>query len=298
MRLQKGLAALVTGAGSGIGKAISLHLGKLGVNVSVVDISDDGGSETVRLFNEGSAAAAGGAGEEGDGPHSGETSPKAVFIKCDVSKPEQLAHAFSEHMRLFGRLDLCVNNAGIGDNDWFLEDNSTDGTGMWRKLMEVNLMAVIDGTRLAIQAMESNNGDKERGVVINVASSAGLYPFPGWPIYGASKGGVVMFTRTLADLAEGKGVRVNAICPEGIDTALLKIYMERNPEISKMFLKVVGGFIPMEMIVEGVIELMEDESRAGECLWITNRLGKQWWPSEEEKKRYAIEMPPMDVPDS
>jgi NAD(P)-dependent dehydrogenase (short-subunit alcohol dehydrogenase family) len=116
--------------------------------------------------------------------------------------------AFDMHQQTFGHLDICVNNAGIGDVKSFLDDRSVDGKGSWRKTVDINLTAVIDGTRIAVQAMEGRGG-----VIVNVASAAGLYPSSSQPIYSASKAGVVMFTRSLSKL-KAKGIRVNALCPE------------------------------------------------------------------------------------
>ncbi|CAI5479607.1 unnamed protein product [Closterium sp. Yama58-4] len=273
MKLTDGMAALVTGAGSGIGRAASQFLAAKGLRVTVVDFSEAGGLETVRLIGEQTGRR-----------------DAARFVQCDVSKPSDLARAFAVHMQWCGRLDVCLNNAGIGEKEWFLKDTSADGKGSWRHVLDVNLRAVIDGTRLAVHAMQlSGKGSKggPRGVIVNVASAAGLYPSPNGPIYAASKAGVVMFTRSLAHLA-GSGIRINALCPEFIQTPLVT---QITGQAAKHFPKVVaslGGFIPMETIMDGIAELMEDERRAGECMWITNRLGKQWWPTEEEKRRYLV----------
>ncbi|CAI7827454.1 unnamed protein product [Closterium sp. NIES-54] len=155
------------------------------------------------------------------------TDGMAALVTGAGSGIADLARAFASHMQWCGRLDVCLNNAGIGERDWFLKDTSADGKGSWRHVLDVNLRAVVDGTRLAVHAMQSGKGTKGRtsGVIVNVASAAGLYPSPNGPIYAASK---------------------------------------------------------------GLAELIEDEKRAGECMWITNRLGKQWWPTEEEKRRYLV----------
>ncbi|CAI5494802.1 unnamed protein product [Closterium sp. Naga37s-1] len=273
MKLADGMAALVTGAGSGIGRAASLYLAAKGLKVTVVDFSEAGGLETVRLIREQTGR-----------------QDAARFVQCDVSKPSDLARAFASHMQWYGRLDVCLNNAGIGEKEWFLKDTSADGKGSWRHVLDVDLTAVVDGTRLAVHAMQlSGKGSKggTRGVVVNVASAAGLYPSPNGPIYAASKAGVVMFTRSLAHLA-ASGIRINALCPEFIQTPLVN---QITGQAAKHLPKVVaslGGFIPMETIMDGLAELIEDENRAGECMWITNRLGKQWWPTEEEKRRYLV----------
>ncbi|CAI5943412.1 unnamed protein product [Closterium sp. NIES-64] len=273
MKLTDGMAALVTGAGSGIGRAASLYLASKGLRVTIVDFSEAGGLETVLLIGEQTGR-----------------QDAARFVQCDVSKPSDLARAFAVHMQWCGRLDVCLNNAGIGEKEWFLKDTSADGKGSWRHVLDVDLTAVVDGTRLAVHAMQlSGKGSKggKRGVIVNVASAAGLYPSPNGPIYAASKAGVVMFTRSLAHLA-GSGIRINALCPEFIQTPLVTQVTGQAAKHLPKVVASVGGFIPMDTIVDGLAELIEDEKRAGECMWITNRLGKQWWPTEEEKRRYLV----------
>ncbi|CAI5976084.1 unnamed protein product [Closterium sp. NIES-64] len=273
MKLTDGMAALVTGAGSGIGRAASLYLASKGLRVTIVDFSEAGGLETVLLIGEQTGR-----------------QDAARFVQCDVSKPSDLARAFAVHMQWCGRLDVCLNNAGIGEKEWFLKDTSADGKGSWRHVLDVDLTAVVDGTRLAVHAMQlsgkCSKGGK-RGVIVNVASAAGLYPSPNGPIYAASKAGVVMFTRSLAHLA-GSGIRINALCPEFIQTPLVTQVTGQAAKHLPKVVASVGGFIPMDTIVDGLAELIEDEKRAGECMWITNRLGKQWWPTEEEKRRYLV----------
>ncbi|KDO42469.1 hypothetical protein CISIN_1g014395mg [Citrus sinensis] len=121
---------------------------------------------------------------------------------------------------------------------------------------------------------------KKPGVIINMGSSAGLYPMYNDPIYSASKGGVVLFTRSLTPYKR-KGIRINVLCPEFVQT-------EMGLKVASKFIDLMGGFVPMEMVVKGAFELITDESKAGSCLWITNRRGMEYWPTSEEKAKYLV----------
>eukprot|EP00249_Psilotum_nudum_P024810 c29298_g1_i4 orf=256-2163(+) len=266
MKISPGMAALITGAGSGLGRYMALALAGNGVYISVVDYAEPTGLETVKLVEEEHAKI-----------RQSNVKPAALFIQCDVTKPGELASAFSKHKQCYGKLDICINNAGIGEKVEFTSDCSTDGSGSWRRVVDVNLISVIDGTRLAIQAMKEGG---YAGVILNVSSAAGLYPSQDGPIYSATKGGVVLFTRSLRKYAAQK-IRINTICPEFLETALTR-------KIDRDFLKSVGGFIPIEKFIQGMFELLEDDSKAGACLWISNRGGSQYWPHSDEKKRYLL----------
>lgn len=148
-----------------------MALAEKGVRITVADISEEHGYETVRLVEEVHRKLA-----------KKLESPSAVFVQCDVSKPGMsmipqahvwnwiilvqlrfLIHistatiagnivaAFDMHQQTFGHLDICVNNAGIGDQKSFLHDRSVDGKGSWRQTVDINLTAVIDGTRIAVR---------------------------------------------------------------------------------------------------------------------------------------------------
>lgn len=265
MELKPGLSALVTGGASGIGKALSLALGERGIFVTVLDLSEEKGKHVASLIEKQNAKF-----------HQNLKFPSSMFIRCDVCDKGELSSAFAKHLETFGGLDICINNAGISTPELFYKDR-TDGSGTWRRTIDVNLVAVIDSTSLAIQAMQ---GAQRSGVIINVASSAGLYPSPMDPIYSASKGGVVLFTRSLLPLKR-QGIRVNVLCPEFVETDL-------GSKVDPKILNLVGGFIPMEMVVKGTFQLITDESKAGSCLWITNRKGLQYWPTPIEEAKYRV----------
>ncbi|MBI2766068.1 MAG: SDR family NAD(P)-dependent oxidoreductase [Chloroflexi bacterium] len=237
--------AVVSGAGSGIGRAMATMLAENGAGVVVADIDMEGGKETVERI-----LAAGG---------------KAVFKRCDVTRTEDLAAAMAAAVEHFKRLDIVCNNAGIGGEALFDDD-----PGPWAKVVEIDLTAVIDATRIAVREMKKS---REGGVIINTASMGGLLPMPGSPVYAASKAGVINFTRSLAYLAPEARIRVNAICPSYVDTPLVRRAGDERVEEMKLQ---VGGILQPEDIARGVIELVEDDSRAGAIMRVTVRGGRDY----------------------
>ncbi|XP_043714536.1 uncharacterized protein LOC122662897 [Telopea speciosissima] len=265
MELKPGLSALVTGGGSGIGKALCLALGKKGIFVTVVDLFEEKGKEVVSLVEKENAKF-----------HSKLEFPSSIFIRCDVTNTRDIAAAFDKHLATYGGLDICINSAGIATPTSFYKDES-DGSNSWRRTININLIGVIDCTRLAIRTMQTV---QKPGVIINVGSASGLYPMFGDPIYSGSKGGVVLFTRSLLPYKR-HGIRVNVLCPEFVQTELASA-------VDRGFIDSIGGFLPMEMVVNGAFELIKDESKAGSCLWITNRRGMEYWPTPIEEAKYLL----------
>lgn len=241
----KGTAALITGAASGIGRATAVALASRGANVAVADLDQSGGAETVRMVQQ--------------------TGAKAVFIRCDTTRTVDLEAAIAAAVSQFGRLDIVYNNAGVGGEDLF-----ADEAGPWKRMVDINLTAVIEGTRLAVRQMRKQNSG---GVIINTASMGGLLPMPGSPVYAATKAGVVNFSRSLAYLALDSRIRVNAICPSYVDTPLVRRGgEERMSEVAAT----VGGILQPEDIAAGVVELIEDDSRAGAIMRVTVRGGRDF----------------------
>jgi 15-hydroxyprostaglandin dehydrogenase (NAD) len=240
----EGKVAVVSGGGSGIGRAAVLALVERGAKVVVADIAEDTGRQTVDL-----AAEQGGA---------------AIFIRCDVTKSKDLAGAFAGTVEHFGRLDIAFNNAGVSGEDLFADD-----PGDWARIIDIDLTAVIEATRLAVREMKRTG---QGGVIINTASLIGLWPMPSAPVYAAAKAGVVNFSRSLAYLAEELNIRVNTICPELVDTPMALALGEENlKELRK-----TGGILRPEDIAAGVMELIEDDSRAGAVMSITTRAGQEY----------------------
>ena len=235
----EGKSAVVSGGGSGIGRATCVALAKAGARVIVADLNDEGGKQTVDLVGQ-----AGGI---------------AIFRHCDVTQSEDLAGTMASAVERFGSLDIVFNNAGIGGEDLF-----GDAPQTWPKMVDINLTAVIDATRIAVREMKRGRG----GVIINTASMGGLLPMPGSPVYAATKAGVINFSRSLAYLAMESNIRVNAICPTFTDTPLVRRSGDERVEEMK---RQIGGILQPEDIAAGVIELVEDDSRAGAVMRCTIR---------------------------
>uniref|UniRef100_A0A803LNU0 Enoyl reductase (ER) domain-containing protein n=1 Tax=Chenopodium quinoa TaxID=63459 RepID=A0A803LNU0_CHEQI len=265
MELKPGLSALITGGASGIGKALCLALADRGVFITVVDYSEEEGKKVTALIEKQLAKF-----------HKNLKFPSATFIRCDVTNTGELSSAFAKHLATYGGLDICINNAGIV-TPVPLHKDQTDGSGTWKHAINVNLTAVIQCTLLAIKAMQAS---KRTGVVINMGSSAGLYPLVGDPVYSAAKGGVALFTRALRPYRH-QGIRVNVLCPEFVET-------EIGSHVEAKFLTLLGGFIPIDLVIKGAIELITDETKGGSCLWITNRRGLEYWPTPEEEAKYRV----------
>jgi len=236
--------AVVSGGASGIGRAAVLALAERGAHVVVADVDEDGGRQTVDM-----AGAKGGS---------------AAFRSCDVTKTEDLGSAFDWAVERFGRFDIAFNNAGISGEDLF-----ADEPGNWARIIDIDLTAVIDATRLAVRKMGLAGN---AGVIINTASLIGLWPMASAPVYAAAKAGVVNFSRSLAYLADESNIRVNAICPEIVDTPMALGLGEESLEE----LRTVGGILRSEDVAAGVVELIEDDSRFGAVMTVTILGGREY----------------------
>lgn len=195
-----GKVAIVTGAASGIGRATALLFAEEGANLVLADRQEEDGAKV--------------AAEIGDA---------AVFVQTDVSQPEQVEAMVRAAVDRFGRLDVIFNNAGIEGETAFTADCSLEN---WNRVIAVNLTGTFLGMKYAIPAMLKTGG----GVIINNASVAGLVGFPGIPAYAASKGGVVLMTKTVALEYAKQGIRANVICPGVIWTPMVERFTGTSEE--------------------------------------------------------------------
>lgn len=186
--------ALVTGASSGIGKAVVECFVRDGVAVVVCDVSEADGQAVVE-----SLKAEGG---------------KAVFVHCDVTDPGAHVHAVEVTVQTFGRLDIAVNNAGIAGDAAPTADYPIDS---WKRVMDVNLNGVFYGMRAQIPAMLKTGG----GSIVNIASILGSVGFASAPAYVTAKHGIVGLTQAAALDHATQGIRVNAVGPGFIRTPML-----------------------------------------------------------------------------
>ena len=240
----EGKVAVVSGGASGIGRAAVLALAERAAKVVVADVEEDGGRQTVEMV--------------------GAKGGSAAFRRCDVTKTEDLGSSFDSAVEQFGQFDIAFNNAGISGEDLFAEE-----PGQWERIIDIDLTAVIDATRLAVRKMRLTGN---AGVIINTASLIGLWPMASAPVYAAAKAGVVNFSRSLAYLAEESNIRVNVICPEIVDTPMALGLGEESLEE----LRTAGGILKPEDIATGVVELIEDDSRFGAVMTVTIRGGREY----------------------
>ena len=145
------------------------------------------------------------------------------------------------------------------------------------KMVQINFTAMIVGTDLAVRYFRRKASP---GVVINVASMAGILPVFSTPVYGATKGGIVHFTRSLAYLKE-EGIRVNCLCPSYTDTPLVHGLGEGVVDGMK---DQMGGLVKPKLVARGALELVADASKAGACQRITYTRGIDYWPRSRNAK--------------
>lgn len=210
MRLE-GKVAIVTGGSSGIGKAIAEKYVEEGAEVVIADIDEEKGEEVAEEVG-------------------------CEFVECDVSDWGSIKDLVESTVDEYGKLDVMVNNAGIGSQST-IEEMSIDE---WKKILSVDLDGVMYGTKAAVPHLKETEG-----CVINMGSIYGLTGDIGATAYNAAKGGVINFTRSVADDLAQHNVRVNSICPGFVDTPMIDEAM--NDEEFKQH---VMNMTPMKRIAQ------------------------------------------------
>ena len=187
-----GRSAIVTGAGSGIGRALAMGMAKAGASVVIAERDPASGNATARAINS--------------------MDRGALFLPCDVADRNSVAEMVTEAMAHFGRVDILVNNAGVTSTFHLLELPEEE----WDRVLNVNLKGVF----LCSQAVGRIMAQVGKGVIINISSQLGDAALRDKAHYVSSKGGVKMLTKAMAlDLAP-YGIRVNAVAPGPIETEL------------------------------------------------------------------------------
>lgn len=227
---------LVTGAGSGIGRATAVRFAEEGAVVAALDVALDGAEKTVGQISEAVGS-------------------ESRAYPCDVASMDSVRDAVAQVLDDFGKVDVLANIAGIGK---FAHSHDVP-LPEWDRILAVNLT----GTFLTCQAVLPHFLSSGGGVIINTASTAGLIGQPYSAAYCASKGGVVLLTKALATEYIERGIRVNAVAPGGVDTPILKNFGYPEGASPKLFDKIITpvGFSRPEEIAGAFAYLASDEAR-------------------------------------
>ena len=238
--------AVITGAGSGIGRASAILFAKEGAKVVVADINDAGGEETVAAIKS----------------NGGE----AVYVHTDVSKASDAENLVKATKDKFGKIDILFNNAGTPQKTMPLENIDES---LWDHIFSVNVKSIFLTVKYVIPVMKEAGS----GVIINLASMAGVRPRPGSNVYASSKAAVIHLTKAVAlELAPNK-IRINCINPAAVDTPMLPKFKEEGMDV-KEFYKGAEASMPLgriatpEDVAYTALYLASDESAllTGTCI--------------------------------
>ncbi len=224
---------IITGAGSGIGRGTALAFAREGAVVVVSDINEESGQEAVAFI-------------ESEGG-------RAACIPCDVADTSQIADLVKKTVEQFGRLDVAINNAGIGGNIAKLADVPA---AEYERVMAVNLNGVFFGMQQQIRQMLTQEGG---GRIVNVASVAGLRAMPGNSVYTATKHAVVGLTKAAAMEYARYNVRINAVCPAFTHSAMVDKLFALAPDYEQKLLKNIplGRYGEPEDIAQAILWLCD-----------------------------------------
>ncbi len=229
----KNKVIIVTGGSFGIGKATAIAFAKQGAKIVIVDWAEN--PESIAFIKD--------------------LGNDVIFIKCDVSRSDEVKSMVEKTIATFGRLDYAFNNAGIEGNTALTPDCTEDN---WDKTIAINLKGVWLCMKYEIPEMLKQG----KGVIINCSSVAGLVGFEGLPAYVASKHGVVGLTKTAALECAKHGIRINAVCPGVIQTPMIDRLTGKKKEAIEQYtaLEPLGRFGQPEEIANAVLWLCSDEA--------------------------------------
>lgn len=241
--------AVITGGGSGIGREAALLFASEGANLVLADINLEACQMTADLVNE----------------RNKENNVRAIAMKCDVSKEDQVKAIVDKAVEEFGRLDVMFNNAGIMHMD---DDNALNTEEkIWDLTQSINVKGVWWGCKHAIIAMRKNPTDQSKGLhvggsVINTASFVAIRGAATPQIaYTTSKGAVLAMTRELAMVHAKEGIRFNSICPGPLKTPLLMDFLNTPEKLNRRLIHLpIGRFGEAIEQAKAALFLASDES--------------------------------------
>jgi 2-hydroxycyclohexanecarboxyl-CoA dehydrogenase len=249
-----GRVAFVTGAGSGLGRAIALRLSSDGFAVAVTDVDGERGAAVVAEI---------------------ETSGgRASFLQCDVGDVGSVGAARDGAVELFGGIDCLVNNAGFDRPDFFLQTDP----GSWEPLIRVNLFGVLNCTHALAPVIAERCRASGYGRIVSIASDAGRVGSLGEAVYSAAKGGVIAFTKSMARELARDRVTVNAVCPGPADTPMTDAIS--STELGRKMMERMVAATPLrrlgdpDEVAAAVAYLAGDEARfiTGQALSVSGGL--------------------------
>src|SRR5271166_51234 len=229
----KGKVGIVTGGGTGIGRATALAMARAGATVVIGNRDAAKGEEVVALIQQ--------------------SSGRAVFQKTDVSKPDDVRGLVERAVNVFGRLDLAFNNAGVDGEQVPLHQQDIDKASF---LLDVNIKGVFYCMKYEIEQMLKGGG----GSIVNTSSIFGLNGYPGWSLYVATKHAVTGMTKAAALDYAKKNIRVNAVGPGPVETPLLAKGTGGDPHSYAAFVP-MGRIGQPDEIADAVVWLLSDEAR-------------------------------------
>ena len=232
----EGKVVFITGGGSGIGREAALHFAKEGGQIAVADWNADAGEETVRLAKE--------------------ITPHAKNYPLDVSQYDQVRTVVERVVSDFGKLDIALNNAGIGGKHAFRTAQHT--LEDWDHVIAVNQTGVFYCMKEELRHMETQGS----GSIVNISSIAGIKALPRQLSYVASKHAVIGMTKTAALEYARKGIRVNAVCPVFTNSPLLEKMFSQKEELRDKLVRTipVGRYGEVNDIVNVIAWLCDDDS--------------------------------------
>jgi 2-hydroxycyclohexanecarboxyl-CoA dehydrogenase len=248
MRGLDGRCALVTGAGSGIGRAIAERLAEEGARVAVSDLVLADAEETAK-------------GIGGD----------AIAVELDVASDDSIRHAIASVVDRLGPVEVLVNNAGWDRMEPFVDS----APETWDRVLAINLRGPIAVTRAVLDSMI----ERRFGRIVSIASDAGRVGSSGEAVYSGAKAGVMGFSRTVAREVAGFGINVNAVCPGPTNTPLIQREAEKNPKLVAALARAVpfGRLAEPGEIAGAVVFLASDDAAfiTGQALSVSGGLTMQ-----------------------